>query len=277
MKRFLLLLLCLAVFGCGQADVAPVASPAPSDAPESIHIVQASTAPPATAQPVPTDTPSPSPTPSPTPDPYRSEPLTVCEQDAAFWYCAPNAALQGYITGMSFPEDPSDCPVAMDALRYIHLLYVDFDGVSHEGALLVHRNLADEVMDIFYQLYAAGYPLASVRLVDDFGQPFTDGLSMEANNTSAFCCRRVTGKRYFSRHSYGYAIDVNPMMNPYIRPDGSFAPDNSAPYLDRSEIRTGMIDENDLCYRLFTAYGWGWGGHFKGEKDYQHFSKDPNA
>lgn len=42
---------------------------------------------------------------------------------------------------------------------------------------------------------------------------------MEANNTSAFNCRDVTGKPWvFSRHNYGGAIDINPIQNPYITP-----------------------------------------------------------
>ena len=65
----------------------------------------------------------------------------------------------------------------------------------------------------------------------------------------------------------------NPVQNPYIRPDKTVAPPNAEPYRDRSLGEPGMIDENDLCYKLFTEHGWSWGGHFSGEKDYQHFSK----
>ena len=155
----------------------------------------------------------------------------------------------------------------------MHILYVDFDGVEHEGEILVHRKVAKDIIEIFEALYDAQYPLRSVRLVDDFGQPFTDGLSMSADNTSSYCCRRVTGETYFSRHSYGTAIDINPVENPYIRKDGSFAPPESEPYLDRKDVRPGMITEKDLCYKLFTKHGWKWGGHFS-EPDYQHFSKD---
>ena len=35
-----------------------------------------------------------------------------------------------------------------------------------------------------------------------------------------------------------------------------------------------MIDHDDLCYQLFTENGWTWGGDWRGDKDYQHFSKD---
>lgn len=286
MKRFLPALAVLLVLGCAvQPHPAPAATPyEPTEPPqaevESVPLeteppVPVLTVPPTPAPtPVPTDTPEPTPEPTPTPDPYRAEEVTESKTNPAFWYCPPTEALKTRIVGMSYPEDEKDAPVKLKDLRYVHLLYVDFDGVEHEGELVVHRKVAKDVIEIFEALYDARYPLRSVRLVDDFGQPFTDGLSMSADNTSALCVRRVTGKTYFSRHSYGTAIDVNPVENPYIRPDGSFAPLESEPYLDRSDLRPGMITEDDLCYKLFAKHGWKWGGHFSGQKDYQHFSKD---
>ena len=276
-----LLLSALLPAGCA-APAEPVSTPLPAqtplEAPVEAEIFAVSTES-CSAEPLPSEAPTeiptdaPTDTPAPTPDPYRAEHVTGSKTNAAFWYGEPTEALRARITGTSFPEDPKDCPVSPEDLRYVHLLYVDFDGAEHEGELLVHKAVADEVLEIFEALYDARYPLRSVRLVDDFGEPFNDDRSMAADNTSAFCCRRVTGSKKFSRHSYGAAIDVNPLENPYIRPDGSFAPPESEPYLDRSDLRPGMITEDDLCYRLFTAHGWSWGGHFKGEKDYQHFSK----
>ena len=287
MKRFLPLLLATLLLACSaQPNPAPnvtdppaveAATAAPleeddvirapeTDAPETLPPVP-------TPAPTPKPTPEPTPEPTPTPNPYRGEKITASETNEAFWYCAPTEALKAYVVGMSYPENPKDAPVKLDDLRYVHILYVDFDGAEHEGELLVHRKVANDVIEIFEALYDAQYPLRSVRLLDDFGQPFSDGLSMSADNTSAYCCRRVTGKKYFSRHSYGTAIDVNPVENPYVKPDGSFSPKESEPYLDRTNLRPGMITKDDLCYKLFRKHGWKWGGDFK-EPDYQHFSKD---
>ncbi len=287
MKRLLPYLLALLLFGCAvQAAPEPIApTEAPSEPPAEAVVVSVETehatpipvptVPPTEAPtPVPTATSEPTPEPTATPNPYRAEKVTSSKKNEAFWYCAPTEALKNRVIGMSYPEDPKDAPVKLDDLRYVHILYVDFDGAEHEGELLVHRKVAKDVIEIFEALYNARYPLRSVRLVDDFGQPFTDGLSMAADNTSAYCCRRVTGKKYFSRHSYGTAIDINPVENPYVKPDGSFSPKESEPYLDRSDVRPGMITEKDLCYKLFKKRGWKWGGHFTGQKDYQHFSKD---
>ncbi len=44
-----------------------------------------------------------------------------------------------------------------------------------------------------------------------------DDRSMAANNTSAFNCWEVTGQPgVWSEHSYGRAIDINPVQNPYV-------------------------------------------------------------
>ncbi|MDL2236043.1 M15 family metallopeptidase, partial [Christensenellaceae bacterium OttesenSCG-928-L17] len=181
--------------------------------------------------------------------------------------------LKERITGMSFPEGGTGGVIGYDDLRYVRILYYDFEGTVHKGELIVHRKLAKEVVKIFLALYEAEYPLESVRLVDDFGEPGDDNRSMAANNTSAFNFRRVTGSKTLSRHSYGAAIDINPRLNPYIDGD-RVAPENGTKYADRSLRLRGMIDHDDLCYQVFSSYGWSWGGDWKGDKDYQHFSKN---
>lgn len=175
------------------------------------------------------------------------------------------------IVGISFPE--KGAKITFDDLRYLRLKYYDFNGNAHEdGELIVNKDLAREVAEIFYQLFLNQYPFTSVRLVDDFGEPGDDNLSMAANNTSAFNYRYVTGTDILSQHSYGRAIDVNPRMNPYIT-DGRVAPENAEEYSDRSKKLPGMIDHEDICYQLFNRYGWTWGGDSTADKDYQHFSK----
>ena len=191
-----------------------------------------------------------------------------------FFYLELTDEIKAKITGMSYPADDSDAVITYDDLRYIRLKYVDFEGNVHEdGELIVNRALAEEVTEIFFELYEAGYPFTSIRLVDEYGEAADDNLSMAANNTSAFNYRFVTGTDTLSLHSYGYAIDINPQLNPYIDGD-RVSPENGAEYADRSLGLPGMIDSGDLCYRLFTEYGWKWGGDWEGDKDYQHFSKD---
>lgn len=189
-----------------------------------------------------------------------------------FYYMQLDDVLKDRITGYSYPADDSDVRISYGDLRYIKLLHFDFDGNVLEGELIVHAKLAAEVMEIFYELYQAEYPLTSVRLVDDYGEAANDDLSMAANNTSAFNYRFVSGTTTLSRHAYGAAIDINPKLNPYINGD-EISPENGAAYADRTLDFAGKIDHDDLCYKLFIAHGWSWGGDWDGDKDYQHFSK----
>lgn len=227
-----------------------------------------------TSTPTPTSKPTtvvtPRPTPAPTPRPATSSGTIVVAE--GFSYRPLDAALKKRITGISYPANDPNCQVRYEDLRYIQLKHYNFEGQVLSGELIVHARLAREVTEIFLALYQAKYPLTSVRLVDDFGEPHDDTKSMEANNTSAFCYRTVTGSTTLSRHSFGAAIDINPMLNPYIDGD-RVAPANGAPYVDRTRDFAGKIDHDDLCYKLFTRQGWSWGGDWSGDKDYQHFSK----
>lgn len=230
-------------------------------------------APAQTLTPEPTSMPAPETKPSGEPPAASDEDKGEVKLTEGFYYIKLNDEIKQRITGMSYPKDDEDIEISYDDLRYIKIKHVDFAGNVNKGELIVHKKLADEVMEIFHELYKAEYPLESVELVDDYGEPGDDNLSMAANNTSAFNYRRVTGSKTLSRHSYGAAIDINPKLNPYL--DGArVAPENGAEYADRSKDFAGKIDHDDLCYKLFIAHGWTWGGDWKGDKDYQHFSKD---
>lgn len=160
------------------------------------------------------------------------------------------------------------CPVPLADLRDLTLTYRGFDGADHAGELVVAASVADEVVAIFRRLYVDGYPIGSMRLVDDFGG--NDDASMAANNTSAFNCRPVTGGGGFSEHSYGTAIDVNPVQNPYLS-GSTVLPPAGEPYVDRPD-EPGVIHDGDGVVAAFAAHGFSWGGDWTGPIDYQHFS-----
>ncbi len=219
---------------------------------------------------LPSPTLAPLPTIASTPLPLSADKTVIAD---GFYYVELNDEIKRLITGLSYPTDDTNCEISYDELRYINLLHYDFEGNIKEGALIVNAALADEVTEIFYLLYKEKYPLTSVNLVDKYGECADDNISMAANNTSAFNYRYVAGTKKLSLHSFGAAIDINPMLNPYVK-NGSVSPENGAAYANRSLNFAGKIDENDICYKLFTQRGWSWGGHFKSSKDYQHFSKD---
>ena len=282
----------LMLLGCNRATPAVEAVPTPTDAPAATPALTATPIPEqelvvAPRTPVPTMTPQPTPSPTPeptaeptptpeptaTPDPYAGQKRVNHKKDDRFFYVTLTDELKARITGMSYPAAGEPCRVSYDDLRYVRVLYVDFDGAEQEGELMVHRQVANDVIDIFYKLYQKRYQLASVKLVDDFGQPGDDGNSMRANNTSAFCYRQVTGTKHLSWHSFGAAIDINPLQNPYMN-KGRVSPEEAREYLDRKDKRPHMIDHSDYCYKVFHAHGWKWGGDWSGDKDYQHFYKE---
>ncbi len=164
------------------------------------------------------------------------------------------------------------CPVGPSELRLVQLAHWGYDGRVHRGQLVVHEKVAQEVADIFAELFSARFPIAKMRLIENYGG--SDDASMADDNTSAFNCRPVTGGRGFSRHAWGLAIDINPLRNPYVL-HGKVLPPEGKAWLDRSKRRPGMIVRGDAAWKAFTSRGWRWGGDFRRAKDYQHFDKRP--
>lgn len=176
------------------------------------------------------------------------------------------------ISGISYPVD---CQVPLDDLRYVVLQYVDFNNEPQTGEMIVNKAIAQDVVEIFYELFENSYQIESIKLVDEFGGD--DTASMLANNTSSFNYRVVEGTTRLSNHALGRAIDLNPFYNPYItyNKDGStnISPVGSEAYADRTISFPYKIDENDLAYKLFKAHDFTWGGNWNSCKDYQHFEK----
>ena len=158
----------------------------------------------------------------------------------------------------------------MKDLRYLTMSFWGFDGTAHVGEMVVHRNVAGAVVNVFGKLFAARFAMQRMRLVDVYGGD--DDRSMAANNTSAFNCRAVTGGTAWSQHAYGWAIDINPIQNPYVSSGGTVLPPAGAKYANRSLHANGMIHAGDVVVNAFTSVGWGWGASWSGTRDYQHFS-----
>lgn len=165
----------------------------------------------------------------------------------------------------------SGCPVPPEDLRLLVMSYRTFDGQNAQGKMVVHKDWAIPVVSVFHKLYDQDLPIARMQLADDYQG--SDDRSMEANNTSAFNCRSVTGRPgVWSQHSYGGAIDINPVQNPYISSRGTVLPSAGADYVDRSKTAPGMIHAGDSTVQAFASIGWFWGGAWTNTKDYQHFS-----
>ncbi len=161
------------------------------------------------------------------------------------------------------------CPVPVEELRYATVIFRGFDGLAHTGELIVHEQVANDVVGVFEQLYAIDFPIEEMRIVTpaDLDAPPTG----DGNNTTAFACRSVTGGTRFSEHAYGLAIDINPFHNPYVKGD-IVLPELASAYVDRDRVLPGMILDGDPVVEAFDAIDWGWGGRWNTLKDYQHFA-----
>ena len=101
----------------------------------------------------------------------------------------------------------------------------------------------------------------------------SDIAAMKADNTSAFNCRPVTGNPYrVSQHSYGNAIDINTVRNPYVVGKRVY-PSWARTYLNRRKVRTGMITRSGVIATTMRHNGWPWGARWA-HPDYQHFSSN---
>ena len=179
------------------------------------------------------------------------------------------------ISGKSYPADTDSCRVSLDELSYCHVLFCGFDGLTHEGELIVNADIANDILDIFEELYINRYPIERMVLIDEYDA--NDEMSMRDNNTSAFNYRVISGSTTLSNHSYGLAIDINPLYNPYVvkksNGETEVQPATAGDYVDRTNGNPHYILKDDLCYRLFIEHGFTWGGDWNTKKDYQHFEK----
>ncbi len=197
----------------------------------------------------------------------------VHAQSFGFGVTAISDSLFNRMQGKSYP---AGCTVSRNELRLVNVLHIDFEGNTRQGEIICNKAIADDLCEIFQELYRHRYPIERIRPIDDFDAD--DELSMQANNTSCFCYRVVNGSNKLSAHALGMAIDINPLYNPYVkrRKDGTLIiqPKTGRPYTNRQRSFKYKITHQDLVYRLFAQHGFTWGGDWRSLKDYQHFEKN---
>ncbi|MCX5695050.1 MAG: M15 family metallopeptidase [Candidatus Omnitrophica bacterium] len=190
---------------------------------------------------------------------------------------SPAGSLQNPIidSDMSLPEAlRKESPPKFKARqRLIDVLYYSFDGKIHKGQLVIDARLVEDIRKVFQVALENKFPITSVipishsRFFQD-GKWNEDDQSMLANNTSAFNYRLATAGKSLSKHAYGFAIDINPVQNPYIK--GKIVLPPKAVY-DIS--KPGTLSPDCPVVKTFIGLGWTWGGNWKSLKDYQHFEK----
>ncbi len=158
------------------------------------------------------------------------------------------------------------CPVGASQLSTVRMTYRDYAGATRWGEIVVRRDVAYQVRDAFGEAYNGGFRVAQMRNPNAWSGD--DIAMMAANNSSAFNCRSVTGNPYrMSPHSYGRAVDVNPVQNPYLV-GGKWYP--SATYsTSRPRGVIGMHYSDGPFVKAMTRRGFEW---FSGW-DWHHFEK----
>lgn len=186
--------------------------------------------------------------------------------------------IQDKMIGVSMPESGG---ISFSKLKYLTVPYYDFKGKVRVGHMIVNEDISEEVLDIFAELFDIRYPIESMELPENFADKITNVLpsvdlaSKGNNNTSCFF--DAGGSQ--SKHAQGYAIDLNPKINPWVGEDGGTSPKNAKKYSDRTQKdwtaveKSAAISRKSKVYRIFTEKGWQWGGDWKGDKDYRHFYK----
>jgi hypothetical protein len=163
------------------------------------------------------------------------------------------------------------CPIPIADLRMLTLSYWSFEGMPQNGVLIVNKAVDKETRRIFRSLFRHGFMIERMEPIENFGGD--DIRSMEANNTSSFNCRDITGVvGKFSNHSWGLAIDINPLTNPYVKGE-KVLPAQGRAYLQRNRAYAGGVLKDSFIERMFRRKGWGWGGDWIDRQDYQHFEK----
>jgi hypothetical protein len=173
------------------------------------------------------------------------------------------------------------CPVAPTSLRRLTVNYYDYTGRVRRGDLILHASAVPAVRYVFLTMFIKKFRVKLMVPVDHYyrlgkvSPAGSDIGSMNAGNTSAFNCRKVTGSRYrISQHSFGNAIDVNTYENPYATSSRIYPAAAAYRYytMRRYHLRDhGVIAPASLVARAFASRHWLWGARWRNH-DYQHFS-----
>ncbi len=178
----------------------------------------------------------------------------------------PEAVLAA-MRGVSWRDDPR-CPAPAD-LAFLQITHLTFEGRPALGQLVVAAELVPPTRALFARLWLLGFPIRAMRLIEEHGG--SDDASMDADNCSAFNFRTIANTPLLSQHALGRAIDINPRENPWL-PRQGVQPAAGAAFLDRRDVRPGMMVRPGPVVAILDELGWEWGGDWP-RADYHHIMK----
>lgn len=106
-------------------------------------------------------------------------------------------------------------PRILKSIVQVDVDYVDFSGKVRVGVVEVNAKLAGDIRKFFAEAMRLRFPINRVAPASECR--WNDDLLMAENVSSGFNYRLIDGTGLPSLHSYGAAIDINPVQNPYIR------------------------------------------------------------
>ena len=162
------------------------------------------------------------------------------------------------------------CPVSIDDLYLLRVLHWTEEKQIVWGEMILTKRVVEDARQVFEDLYQLQFPIHKMRPAVHYNGSDED--SMADNNSTTFNCRKVKGTDRWSAHSYGEAIDINPLWNPYVQ-GLIIYPENAKFFTDRSNVIPGMINKGDEIISVLERHGWQWGSKKKNVKDYQHFAR----
>jgi len=151
-------------------------------------------------------------------------------------------------------------------LVLVDVEYYSFDEKLHKGQIVINKKASKDIKAIFEFIKEVRFPIAKVIPISKY--KWNDEASMNDNNTASFNYRKIEGTKVLSAHSYGMAIDINPLQNPHIK--GKVVQPPSAKYDPKAK---GTILRDLKLVNEFVKRGWQWGGRWRSSQDYQHFEK----
>lgn len=185
----------------------------------------------------------------------------------------PENIRQQIIDAYNIPEASQN---VLDSLSYLTVPYIDYNGAVKDGHMIVNKDLADEVLAIFQELYNIMYPIENMDIVEEYEvglNESTEYAAVDDNDTYSFYYASNTAQLT------GNAIVINPQINPKVQ-NGTAEHQNARLYVDRentdnwsSEAKDAYIDNESRVYEIFKKYGWTWGGENEDNPNYGYFEK----
>ena len=119
------------------------------------------------------------------------------------------------ITSHQLLESLKNKNVPQEIIKNISLVNVDYRGFNdktYQGQIVIHKDLVSSIKKVFKRiLLETNFPITSIFPTSIFNW----NTFSKFNNCEAFDWRFVLNSDEISDHSFGAAIDINPVLNPW--------------------------------------------------------------